>query len=313
MTTRERGPAVARRQLRLTLRKARALADKTQAEVADALDWSPSKIMRIENGQVAVQTSDLMALGTQYPSLTREQMNELKDLARIARSPNVASRYEDVLTREFKEWLEYEAFARSIRQYETLFVPGVLQTDEYATGIVIGLMGVGRTVRRAERIVQARLERAESLVGPDGPAMSFIVDQAALVRAVGNEDGSRGVQTMIDQLTYLKKMNTRGRAALNETIEDDLNPDISLQVVPFSIGAYQALRGPFEIAEFEEESLDSMLYFENPEGDQVIRDNPETLQNYSDLFATIKKRIPGPEETGRILDSIIEQLRGQDA
>jgi hypothetical protein len=254
-----------------------------------------------------------MALGTQYPSLTREQMNELKDLARIARSPNVASRYEDVLTREFKEWLEYEAFARSIRQYETLFVPGVLQTDEYATGIVIGLMGVGRTVRRAERIVQARLERAESLVGPDGPAMSFIVDQAALVRAVGNEDGSRGVQTMIDQLTYLKKMNTRGRAALNETIEDDLNPDISLQVVPFSIGAYQALRGPFEIAEFEEESLDSMLYFENPEGDQVIRDNPETLQNYSDLFATIKKRIPGPEETGRILDSIIEQLRGQDA
>jgi transcriptional regulator with XRE-family HTH domain len=313
MTTRERGPAVARRQLRLTLRKARALADKTQAEVADALDWSPSKIMRIENGQVAVQTSDLMALGTQYPSLTREQMNELKDLARIARSPNVASRYEDVLTREFKEWLEYEAFARSIRQYETQFVPGVLQTDEYATGIVIGLMGVGRTDRRAERIVQARLERAEPLVGPDGPTMSFIVDQAALVRAVGNEDGSRGVQTMIDQLMYLKKMNTRGRAALKETIEDDLNPDISLQVVPFSIGAYQALRGPFEIAEFEEESLDSMLYFENPEGDQVIRDNPETLGTYSDLFSTIKKRIPGPEETGRILDSIIEQLRGQDA
>jgi transcriptional regulator with XRE-family HTH domain len=207
MSTRRRGPAVAKRQLRLKLRRARYDADKTQNEVAEALDWSPSKVLRIENGQVTVATSDLMALLTQYPSLASEQVEDLIELARESRRPTVASRYRDVLPAPLLEWLEHEAYASVIRQYETQFVPGVLQTDDYATGIVQGILGAGTDEERAKRIVAARLERAEPLVGLDGPRMDFIIDEAALRRSVGNEDGSRGHLPMIEQLEYLKRAN----------------------------------------------------------------------------------------------------------
>lgn len=303
MSTKERGPAVAKRQLRLILRQARLGADKTQAEVAEVLDWSPSKILRIENGQVAVQTSDLRALVTQYPSLT-SQTEELVELARLSRQPTVASRYRDVLTKEFAEWLEYEAYAKSIRQFETEFVPGVLQTDEYATGIVNGLMGAGRNEDVAKRIVEARFERADPLMGRGGPRMEFIIDEGALYRWVGNEDGAQGYSTMVDQLRQLKTFNTVGRSLAGESIEKHLNPNVSIQIVPLTIGSYPALRGPFEIAEFEDEKWDSMMYFENREGDVVIKDNPDEIARHIDLFAELKKVVPTADSANSIIDQI---------
>ncbi|WP_430786546.1 Scr1 family TA system antitoxin-like transcriptional regulator [Actinoplanes sp. G11-F43] len=298
---------MAKRQLRLTLRLARLNAKRTQAEVAEELDWSPSKIMRIENGQVGVQTSDLMALLTQYPSLT-EQTKKLIELARLSRRPTVASRYRDVLTKDFAEWLGYEAYATAIRQYETKFVPGVLQTDDYATGIVNGLLEPGVAADLADRIVNARFERAAPLLGPEGPKMAFIVDEGVLHRWVGNENGSRGFAGMRAQINHLRRLNTRGRRAAGETIEPDLNPNISIQVVPLRLGAYRALRGPFEIIEFEERDLEPMLYFENPEGDVVIKEDGDEVARYADLFASLKETVPPDVETGAILDSVIRSV-----
>jgi len=296
---------VARRQLRLRLRRARYEASKTQAEVADALDWSQSKVLRIENGQSTVATSDVMALLTQYPSLA-DQTKELIELARESRRPTVASRYEDVMTPAFAQWLEYEAYAARIRQYETSFVPGLLQTDEYATGIVNGFLGDGADEKKGQRIVAARIERSEPLVGADGPTMDFIIDEAALRRAVGNEKGAHGYTAMIEQLRYLQKMNTRGRTARGETIDPDLNPDISIQIVPLEMGVYQAMRGPFELVEFENDEDEAMMYFENPEGDVVIKDNTfEPVARYLDMFADMKRKLPPATETNTQIDLII--------
>lgn len=296
---------MARRQLRLKLRRARYEASKTQAEVAEALDWSQSKVLRIENGQSTVATSDVMALLTQYPSLA-DQTQELIELARESRRPTVASRYEDVMTPQFAQWLEYEAYAARIRQYETTFVPGLLQTDDYATAIVNGALSGDYDEKKKQRIVAARIERSEPLVSAGGPRMDFIVDEAALRRAVGNESGTQGYTAMIEQLRYLQKMNTYGRAARGEAIEPDLNPHISIQIMPLESGVYTAMRGPFELVEFENDEDEAMMYFENPDGDVVIRDNSfEPVTKYLDMFAEMKRRVPPAAETNAQIDLII--------
>lgn len=305
MPTRRPGPAVAKRQLRLQLRRGRNEANLTQNDIADKLGWSPSKILRLENGQTPFQVSDVVALLTLYPSL-RDKREELTALAWDARKPTLANRYSDIISPVFGDWLEHEAYASRISQYENIYIPGVLQTGDYATGIIDGLLG-GAEERRT-RMVDARIERAEALIGPDGPRMEFIVDEAAARRAVGNEDGTRGFAPIIEQLHHLQRYNTVGRRANGESVEEDLNPNISVQIVPSSMGAYAAMRGPFEVLEFPGSDDEPMVFFEGPEGDEVVRDDKDRIGRYLDLFATLKKAVAGPEKTNAYLDTIITQL-----
>jgi transcriptional regulator with XRE-family HTH domain len=304
MGTKRRGPVVARRQLRLALRRARHDESKTQTEVADALDWSPSKLLRIENGQTNPAVSDVIALLSQYPHIEGDR-DELLDLAREAKRPTVATQYSDVFSAQFREWLEYEAYANSIRQYEHQYIPGILQTDDYATAVVGSLV---EDEQRVSRIVEARVQRSAPLVGSDGPTMEFIIDEAAIRRAVGRQDAQQGYRDTIAQLRYLMRMNTQGRQALGETIEPELNPRVSIQVAPLDMGPYRAMRHPFEIIEFEDEDDAFMMYFEGPES-QVIRDRYEDIERYVDRFSDLKKRLPDARETNHHIDFIIKLMQ----
>jgi transcriptional regulator with XRE-family HTH domain len=304
MGTKRRGPVVARRQLRLQLRAARNAAGKTQTEVADALDWSASKVLRIENGQNAPAVSDVIALLSQYPTLESDR-ESLLELAREAKRPTVASQYSDVISAHFREWIDYEAYADNIRQYESQYIPGILQTDDYAGAVVRSLI---TDEQRAARITEARGQRAAPLVGSDGPIIEIIVDETALRRAVSRQDGQQGYRATIAQLRYLMKMNTKGRQALGETIEPDINPNVSIQIVPLGFGPYLAMRHPFEIIEFEDEDDPIMMYFETPEFTQVIRDRYEDIERFVDLFADLKKQTPDARETNQHLEFIIKQM-----
>jgi hypothetical protein len=152
------------------------------------------------------------------------------------------------------------------------------------------------------------MERAAELTGPDGPSITYIVDEAALRRGVGNERGERDYSVMIEQLRHLKRMNTRGRRALGETIEPELNRDIGIHVVPFDVGAYQALKSPFELLEFEGEEEPNMAYFEHPGGDIVIREMCDETADYIDMFHEMENSVPTAAETGSLIDAIIRLM-----
>jgi transcriptional regulator with XRE-family HTH domain len=310
MPSNRRSPAVARRQLKRKLRQARQSAQMTQNDVATGLDWSVSKVLRIENAQVSAATSDLIALAAFF-KLPEPMATELVDLARIARQPSPNTTYRDVLTNEFADWLEHEAYASRIQQYETKFVPGVLQTFDYADSIVRALLGrVGRSAdeEKANRIVSARLDRAAALLAPDGPPMSYILDEAVIRRGVGNERGKPNFSIMLEQLEQLKRLNTRGRRERNETIESDLNPNVAIQILPFEFGAYQAMRGPFELLEFEEPDEDNMIYFEYPDGDSVIRDTHSESAPYADLFSEMQTIATKAANLDGVIDRVIELI-----
>ena len=296
-------PSVAAWQLQTRLKAARINADKSRADVASGLDWSVSKLLRIENGDVGVGTTDLMALAKVY-LLSNEDTQELIELARTSRRPGVVSEFQDVMTKEFRRWLDFELAAQEIRQYEPKLVPGVLQTDGYATSIV-NAYNPGESAEVTRRKVQARLRRAEYLLRANGPKMWFIVDEAALRRGIGNERiKDRDFSVTLGVLDNIKRLNTVGRAARRERIEEDLNPKVSVQIMPFAYGAYGALRGPFEILEFADPGRDYMLYEETVRMDVVTQNPGKEITPYLEKFERMAKVAPSPDLTNDLIDRI---------
>src|ERR1022692_1086501 len=268
-------PVVAQRRLRNSLRRLRLRPDarQTQKQVAQALDCSPSKLLRIEAGQVPVATSDLIALLTQYGVTDRAEIDDLVEIARISRRSTIRDTYRDVFSKEFAEFVQYESYASVIRQYETKLVPGTLQTEDYAEAVIRAYLGSSAEERAVTRRVQARLERSAHLLHrSDGPDMSFIVDEAVIQRHVGRESGDTSL--MIKQLEHLKSLNKK--------------PSIKIHVMPFDFGIYRALRGPFELLEFEDPADADLLYLENPEGDELVHEDYDQIAPYLDMFTDLE-------------------------
>lgn len=128
-------PTIHRRRLRSELRKAREAAGMTQRDVAAAMDWSQSKLIRIETGAVNISTNDLRALLGHY-GIERARTENLVEVARASRDQPRWNVYKDVAEPEYIAFLGYESSASIIRNFEPLLIPGLLQTEEYAREIL---------------------------------------------------------------------------------------------------------------------------------------------------------------------------------
>src|SRR5436305_7827034 len=128
-------PAILRRRLRIELRNARGAAGMTRRDVALAMDWSQSKLIRIESGTVSISTNDLRVLLGHY-GVDSHRVNALVDMARAAREPTRWSIYKDVAAPAYIAFLGYEVSASVIRSFEPVFVSGLLQTEEYARAVI---------------------------------------------------------------------------------------------------------------------------------------------------------------------------------
>jgi transcriptional regulator with XRE-family HTH domain len=300
-------PALARRQLRRRLRRAREQASVTQQAVTKLMDWSPSKIIRLEAGHSPVSTSDLRALLMHYRVVAAPEVEAYVELARAARTPGVVDRYRDVLSAQMADWIEYEASAAAIRWFQVTLIPGIAQTRAYATEVIDTFLrrpADGETPAwdaRRRGLIDARLYRAELLTRADGPRIDLLIDEAALRRRVG------GPGLMRTQLEHLKELNTVGRAELGDTVAPDLNPRIGIQVVPFAEGIYPQLRGAFELLQFDDED-ENLIYLENGHDNEIIRDLVDESTPFFDLFLELQERLRPPTDTNQILDDIIGSI-----
>jgi transcriptional regulator with XRE-family HTH domain len=292
-------PVVAQRRLRTTLRDLRLRQGqrKTQKQVAMALDWSQSKLLRLEGGQVPIATSDLIALLTQYGITDEQQVKTWVDLARASRKPTIKDAYLDIFSKAFAEFVEHEAYASIIRQFETKLIPGVLQTEDYAEAVLRTYLEPTPPDAEVSRRVQARLERAAQLLdrSKNQPEMFFILDEAAVRRQVGRE--SENPTLMVRQLQHLKEMGSR--------------PNIQIQIVPFNYGIYAALRGPFELLEFDDPADLPMLYVENPQGDELFHENIDKIAPFLDTFTELEESLKKNSAANfdEQMDIIISQMK----
>ncbi|WP_214402643.1 helix-turn-helix domain-containing protein [Pseudonocardia lacus] len=256
--------AAMRRRLRVELRRLRTAADLTQREVADALEWSPSKIIRIESGQVGITVTDLKALVGHYGLNDPDEVAALTELARGSkRQPFVEFR--DVLTAETIKFLGYEASASRILQAQPSVVPGTLQTEEYSRAL---LKGYGRSAKAIDRVLESRRDRQEVLERDPAPELSFMLDEAILRRQVG------GPGVMRNQFNRLLELSER--------------PNITIRIIPFEVGAYEALRGPFVLLEFPEASDPDVVYLEYSRGPSTFTDDPGVAADYQERFLALE-------------------------
>jgi transcriptional regulator with XRE-family HTH domain len=249
-------PAVARRRVRIALRNAREARQLTQTQVADAMEWSLSKVMRIEKGEVNVSPTDLRVLLEHLDVTDPDEVRQLLDAARIARSERriVDPTLKEQLPPGLFQLMQFELAATEIRYYTGAVVPGLMQTPEYASAIFRSYPGDLDEATIAARL-DARAQRRERFFGQDEPPRYYaIFDESVLHREIG------GPEVMADQLRHLLGLVDNG--------------SIVLRVLPFAAAGPFALFGPYAIVDMGDDQY-PILYREGPTGDAIVRAEKE--------------------------------------
>jgi transcriptional regulator with XRE-family HTH domain len=256
-------PAVARHRVRTKLRAAREERQLTQGRVADAMEWSLSKVMRIEKGEVNISPADLRMLLAYLDITDPAEVKRLVEDARTARKGRLApdTRFKEHLTQSLLQLMQFEEEATTIRYYGSVVVPGLLQTAGYARAIFEDYADELNESSIEVRI-EARQRRREILYRPDPPRYLAILDESVLLREVG------GPAVMGEQLNELLRI-------IDET-------SIQVRVIPFEVGASIALLGPFTMLDLGGED-DSVLYRESFVNDEIVH-LPKTLDRHRRVF-----------------------------
>ena len=270
-------PAVQRRRLRAELRRVRLEAGLTQEQVATAMDWSLSKLIRIENGTTAgISTNDLKAILLHYKITDEARTAELIALARASRERSWWSTYREIASPRLIQLIEYEQAAYISRNYQSFVIPGMLQTAEYARAS-INQLAPDMPASQVDPRVEIRMKRQELLKRSDPPLMFFIMDEGVVRRLVGGKDVMRQqLRRMIDVTDM---------------------PKVTIEVVPFSAGALKGMQAPFVIHEFPDAADDDVLYQETPSDAFLSRDDPEEILSFRESFEHLREASLGPEGT----------------
>jgi transcriptional regulator with XRE-family HTH domain len=186
-------PTVARRRVRLALREAREAAGHTQAEVAEEMEWSLSKVIRIENGDVSIAPNDLKPLLTFLKVRDRATIADLVEAAKIARTRAgqrqgwyQAAEFREHLTEPMRKQIEFEAEATWIHCYSVFHVPGPLQTPEYSHALT-ETWNEELTADQISFRLEARRRRREAVLARVGDLhMTALLDESVFRRNQGS-------------------------------------------------------------------------------------------------------------------------------
>jgi transcriptional regulator with XRE-family HTH domain len=274
-------PAVARRRLRLALRRAREEKGLTQGQVAEALEWSLSKVNRIESGDVTISHTDLHALLNLLDVTDVEAVERLTEDARASRRRGWWDdpEYREYLTTATVQLLQFESQASVIRTFQNTLVPGLLQTRTYADFV---LNFWSEELPEAERMARLdiRMQRPKHVFDRlDPPKYLVILDESVVFREVG------GPTVMADQL--------------NEVLRMAESPRITVRIVPFAEAAPLALLGPFTIFNLGDEE-DAVLYRETTWLDEIVHTR-EVIRRHRHVFEQLWEKSLSAEASDRLI------------
>jgi len=258
----------------------------TREDAGYRIRASESKISRMELGRVGFKERDVVDLLEMYGVAADGERNALVALAREANAPGWWHKYTDVLPDWFQTYVGLEEAASVLRIYEVQFVPGLLQTADYARAVTV-LGQPGAPPEEIERRVNIRITRQELLAKQDGPRLWAVVDEAALRRPIGGDAVIRA------QLEHLIKTTQDAR--------------ITLQVMPFRSGGHAAESGAFTILRFPETDLPDVVYLEQLTS-ALYLDKREDAERYSEVMERLSVESEPPERTVDILRGMLADL-----
>ncbi len=277
------GPTVRRRLLGAQLRRLREERGITLEDAGDVIRASGSKMSRLETGRVGFKDRDIADLLTFYQVTDEPERLALRDLARSASVNGWWHDYSDVLPAWFEAYVGLEEAATSIRSYENQFVPGLLQTEDYARAVTL-LGHEGAPEAEIEQRVGLRMARQALLARPGPVHLWAVLDEAVLRRAAGRP----GV--MRRQLEHLLAAAER--------------PNVTIQVIPFAAGAHAAAGGPFSILRFAEHDLPDVVYLEQLTS-ALYLDKRETVDHYMAVMERVCLEASPAAATARTIHAIL--------
>ncbi|GGS99992.1 helix-turn-helix domain-containing protein [Nonomuraea spiralis] len=280
------GPTALRILLGSQLRKLREANNVTREEAGHLIRGSESKISRMELGRVGFKERDVADLLTLYGVMDEQARAAVLDLVATANEPGWWHRFNDVLPTWFQAYVGLEEAAARIRTYEVQFVPGLLQTKEYARAVVTA-GSAGIAAEEIARRVDLRLERQRIFDRPDGPVFWAVIDEAALRRPIG------GFEVM--------------RAQLEHLIDLMRQPNITIQIMPFSFGGHSAEGGAFSILRFPDRDLPDVVYVEQL-ASALYLDKREDVDRYTEVMERLCAVSTTPDETIDLLRTIAEEF-----
>ncbi len=275
----QRGSPTARRiMLGARLRRLREAAEISRAEAGFAIRSSESKISRLELGRVSFKPRDVTDLLSMYGVTDPEKREAFLDMAKRSNEPGWWHRYTDLVADWFQDYLGLEESASRIQTWEQQFVPGLLQTEDYAKAIISHGWSP-MAAQSVQRQVALRMRRQALLGRPDPPKLWAVIDESVLHRPIG------GTRVMLDEVDHLIELTKR--------------PNITVQVVPYQFSGYAA-EGSFTSLRFAEPELPDVVYIEHLSG-ALYLDKQSDTELYGRVFDRLTVDAYTPDHTRQVL------------
>jgi transcriptional regulator with XRE-family HTH domain len=277
-----------RRRLRTVLRQLRTEAALTQEQVAGEMDWSLSKVIRIETGAVSVSVNDVRALLTLYSVTDRGRADGIIELARVARQRPWWYAYREHYSPAFQSYLDLEAGAAVLKFFHPAMIPGLLQTEDYARAAIVATAFAHEADDRLDLDVDVRQRRQRAIFDqPNPPRIVVVLEEPALRRPLG------GTATMRGQLRRL--------------LEVQELPHADLHVLPFTSDVVGGSFGQFIILEFDDENDPPAVYLDGVAGADVLRSDPR----FSDPYVRMYDRLYHAALDSRASTAFIRRLAAE--
>ncbi|WP_030904758.1 helix-turn-helix domain-containing protein [Streptomyces sp. NRRL F-5126] len=275
-------PTVLRMVIGKRLLALRERAGVTRESAAEALDVTPLTIRRMENSEVSFKLPYVRVLLQMY-GVADAEAGQFVELVKAANKPGWWHRYRDAVPGWFSAYVSLEDEASLIRTYEPHYVPGLLQTEEYARA-VLGA-GAPKDPEALDRRVALRVKRQQLLTKADAPMLWILMEEAVLRRPAG---GSAVMAAQVDRL-----------------IEATTLPNVTLQILPFAIGPHLGAFGPFHLFRFDVVELPDIVYTENLTGAVYLDRRPDSSA-YLEVLDGLSARAASVRETRALLHTLRE-------
>ncbi|MFI8521402.1 helix-turn-helix domain-containing protein [Streptomyces sp. NPDC085481] len=279
-------PTVRRRRLGQELRRLREAKNMTAEQVAERLLVSQSKISRLENGRRSISQRDVRDLCGVYEVEDERVVDSLMQMAKDSRQQGWWHAFGDI---PYSVYIGLETDAESLRVYEPQIIPGLLQTHAYAEAVINGALPESAPADIDKRVT-VRTRRQDRIKDEERPLRLWaVIDEGALRRVVG------GKQLMVEQLEHL--------------IEQSHLPHVTVQVLPFEMGAHPGISGHYAILEFPDTSDSSVVYIEGVTSDLYL-EKAQDVAKYSVMYEHLRAQALNAEQTREFVTRIAKEYAG---
>ncbi|WP_280508531.1 helix-turn-helix domain-containing protein [Nocardia flavorosea] len=273
------------RRLSVLLLEMREDAELSKEEVSARTGINVTTLYRIETAQARPQRRTLMTMLDLY-GIDAERRQDALELLSDAQKPGMSRPYEASLSEVYAAYINFESVALSARHYQTSFIPGLLQTEQYAMAVIDTYMPK-LEASDLERRARARMDRAAVLAKDEPLELWVVLDEAAIRRVVG------GPEVMSGQLRRLSEATKR--------------KNVILQILPFDAGAHPGMAGSFTILDFPDPTDPELVYVERISGDELIEGHSE-IRRFGVMFDQLRAMALSPRDSAVLIAEAAESM-----